>query len=378
MSLLELPVELLHRILSSLPLSSVHILGSVNRRLHALIHQDDRLWRFKVRKTHRLLLLREETEEEPEDDDYGEQDDFEALLRDPTLRGHKELFLLYADEFKEALKQHRERDRRSRSEAPLRTLRAFLPRFLLRGDGSLADDEIQARLALFGPGIESAHTKHLVHKVVNSHTDLFDALAFVSGLPGGFGSGVKISFRQAHAFNLMCLYTNSGRVRENQKGVDRLLAANNKLLVKDVAVEEENEKPTLHDSVLKLLPTLDALVYAIDATELNLLPTEEKRAEQLKFLKSELFLMIDGLDEQDRHTPILVLSCSWQGRAGGVGVRYLADGLGLRGRVKRPWAIYNVDIADMEGMARSLDWLLYHIRKRRTSLKYHYDQSEKL
>ena len=65
---------------------------------------------------------------------------------------------------------------------------------------------------------------------MNSHTSLFDALSFVSGLPGGFGSGVRIDFRKTYTFDLMCLYTNSARVRETQRGIDRLLAANNRLL----------------------------------------------------------------------------------------------------------------------------------------------------
>ncbi len=68
--------------------------------------------------------------------------------------------------------------------------------------------------------------------MINSHTSVFDALSFIPGLPGGFGSGVRIDFRKTHIFDLMCLYTNSARVRENQRGVDRLRAANNKLLAK--------------------------------------------------------------------------------------------------------------------------------------------------
>jgi hypothetical protein len=49
---------------------------------------------------------------------------------------------------------------------------------------SFCDPEFAARCALFGPGIESARTKHLVHRVVNAHDDLFEAKGFVPGLPG--------------------------------------------------------------------------------------------------------------------------------------------------------------------------------------------------
>ena len=51
---------------------------------------------------------------------------------------------------------------------------------------SFFDPEFSARCALFGPGIESARTKHLVHRIVNARDDLFEAVEFVSGLPGKY------------------------------------------------------------------------------------------------------------------------------------------------------------------------------------------------
>ena len=41
------------------------------------------------------------------------------------------------------------------------------------------------RLVLFGPGIESDHTKLLVHKIVSARSSTFDAVEFIKGLPGG-------------------------------------------------------------------------------------------------------------------------------------------------------------------------------------------------
>ena len=41
------------------------------------------------------------------------------------------------------------------------------------------------RLVLFGPGIESEHTKLLVHKIVSARSSTFDAVEFIKGLPGG-------------------------------------------------------------------------------------------------------------------------------------------------------------------------------------------------
>ncbi len=72
-----------------------------------------------------------------------------------------------------------------------------------------------------------------------------------------------------------------------------------------------------------------------------------------------------------------MLSCYWQpeSSSSSVSVLDLAAGLGLRGgdgsSTRRPWAIFNVNILDMEGMERALDWVLYHVQKRRNSLEYH-------
>ncbi len=180
----------------------------------------------------------------------------------------------------------------------------------------------------------------------------------------------------------MCLYTNSSRVRESQRGVERLQAGNNKLLVQQ-GQEERGFK--LHENVLKLLPTVQALLFAIDATDVLEAATEDERRSLLEVCRSELRIMSEGLDPRDRHTPVLVLSCHWKRRDAGsaFGVKCLARHLGLADDsategMARPWAIFSVDIADMEGMASALDWLLYHCQKRRSNLKYHKNQSGKL
>jgi hypothetical protein len=84
---------------------------------------------------------------------------------------------------------------------------------------------------------------------------------------GGFGSGVRIDFKKSYTFELICLYTNSERVRECQQGLNRLLASNNLLLVSDVTPETDLPEEFLHQNVHKLLPTLDALLFAVDATQ---------------------------------------------------------------------------------------------------------------
>ena len=62
------------------------------------------------------------------------------------------------------------------------------------------------------------------------------------------------------------MYTNAERVRECQQGLNRLLASNNRLLVSDVTPEVVLPEKFLHKNVIKLLPTLDALLFAVDDT----------------------------------------------------------------------------------------------------------------
>ncbi len=45
-TLLDLPVELLYQVFTHLPLSSLYRLGSTCRRLHALVHRNDRYARI--------------------------------------------------------------------------------------------------------------------------------------------------------------------------------------------------------------------------------------------------------------------------------------------------------------------------------------------
>ena len=102
-------------------------------------------------------------------------------------------------------------------------------------------------------------------------------------------------------------------MRENQKGVARLLAAHNRLLVKDALLSLEEEPPSteaaaaagamvLHENVLKLLPTLDALVFAVDASEIN---NGSGASTAMKYFRDELGLMMDGLNVHNKDAPIL-------------------------------------------------------------------------
>ncbi len=311
-----------------------------------------------------------------------------GLIHDRTLRGPKELYLLYSREYEDAIKTSNEK--------------SDLVKFIdyvwsrLSNANSIPTptggrDDHRARLALFGPGIESQRTKFLVRRLVNAHNNTVNAVDFVPGQAGGIGSGVRIDLKKLYTFDLICLYTNSKRIREAEVEIDlenlrsrRLLASHNRLLVQDIP-EDLNEDaspgcPWICSTVLKLLPTLDGILFSIDTTE----TISEAEAAPLR---SELFAVLKGVAEgEGANTPLLVLSCKDKSAATDVTMNnnhvngnnanlvHLAKILGLTDekRLKaRPWGIFEIDIATMEGIEESLLWLLYHNQKQKTQLQYH-------
>merc|ERR1719411_1693354 len=139
------------------------------------------------------------------------------------------------------------------------------------------EDKCETRLIMFGPGIESDHTQ-LSDRILNSHDNGLNATDLVPALvPGGFGSGVRIEFKQISSFDLICLYINSKRVRSNLKGSSRFLKENNRLLIKDATEQTDG---VLHQHVLKLLYTLHGLIFVV--------------CDQSEDVKHELDIMLAG------------------------------------------------------------------------------------
>ena len=186
----------------------------------------------------------------------------------------------------------------------------------------------------------------------------------------------------------MCLYTNSSRVRSHHKGSERLMAGetHNRLLSSDyneIEADESNEKcpkQWLHDNVLKLLPTLNALIFAVDATERD-----------LNLVKSELNVMKRGMKVGKSDTPLLVLCCysalseqslqlacsnneeiesSNDLNIDPVDVETLAHAIDMKS-LQRPWAVFFVDIDNMNGLEKALSWVLYHIYKQKNVSEFH-------
>ena len=63
--------------------------------------------RFRLRKNHRYLLWHSDLES-ASDDNATAGGDLKALVRDPTLQGDMELYLIYDKEFQAMLKSSRE------------------------------------------------------------------------------------------------------------------------------------------------------------------------------------------------------------------------------------------------------------------------------
>ena len=119
--------------------------------------------------------------------------------------------------------------------------------------------------------------------------------------------------------------------------------------------------------MMKLFFALDASVFTEDMTL-------EEREREMTYLRGELGIMIAGLTKCQSHLPILVLSCHLgSSQQGSIEPEELAEKLGLDDEKwsSRPWAVFKVDISTMKGMARALDWALFHVQKRQNNLAYH-------
>ena len=193
----------------------------------------------------------------------------------------------------------------------------------------------------------------------------------------------------------MCLYTNSSRVRNNHKGSERLMAGetHNRLLCTDYDQLEEDrpedhngEKQWLHENVLKLLPTLNALIFAVDASESD-----------FNLVKSELNVMRRGMKVGKPDTPLLVLCCysavseehlklaytsnstfnqsNENLEPNPVNVEALVDAISMYD-LQRPWAVFFVDIDNLNGLEKALSWVLYHIYKQKNVSEYHKNQGK--
>ena len=212
----------------------------------------------------------------------------------------------------------------------------------------LQDENHSFRIAIFGPGIESRRNKKFIFKMINTHSSSLNAKTFVPGLPGGLGSGVRIDLNNVYTFDLICLYTNTLRLREMSAGQERLEAAHNRLLKEDVKVDSEsNCQGLLNDALYKLFPTLDGFIFALDI---------EGPKEELSTMSKELQVMTS----QNLNLPLLILLC-WDKQE-----EFEMDRVISTFRLQdssRSWAIFKVNTSTMIGLDTALNWLLYNCQK---------------
>ena len=149
---------------------------------------------------------------------------------------------------------------------------------------------------------------------------------------------------------------------------------------------EEDQKQWLHENVLKLLPTLNALIFAVDATETD-----------LRLVKSELNVMKRGMKVGKSDTPLLVLCCYSAVSEQNLQLAYSASSMNDNSNevkesepvdvetlvnaidmnsLQRPWAVFFVDIDNMNGLEKAISWVLYHIYKQKNVSEFHKSQGK--
>jgi len=368
--LFQLPTEIIQHIVSYLSLKDICQLGATCRHGHALTH-DENFWQFQVRKEFGLFFT---TDLQNVADAINKSINYplEGVAYDPRLQGNREISVIYSPEFRRIMIERNGKAKQDPFRAMLEnSIKDILPRLLAFYVSMPAEEQCSARLVLFGPGIESANTRLLVHKIVNARSSTFDAVEFIKGLPGGIGSGVRINYKHMYNFDLMCLYSNSESIRErvyrDRRGA-RLEPEINRMLIRD----NNNGKLAIQPSIVKLLPTIHALVFAID----TYVSSMDVVVEELEVMRKELGLMLESMSKFHNTTPLLVLACRGTTEATNcMTLQDVVQGLQLCS-MKCPWGVFEVCCENMRGVEKGLDWVLHHLAKKRREWTYHSTQGQ--
>ena len=121
---------------------------------------------------------------------------------------------------------------------------------------------------------------------------------------------------------------------------------------------DDTSHDLLHDSLCKLLPTLNGLVFAVDFLQ----PLGENSA-----IRVELEIMASQIN----HLPLLILLCSDDDDTfANFDFNQFATTFHLR-KSNRPWGAFKVNTSTMQGLDQALTWMLYHCQKSKESLRYH-------
>jgi len=364
--LFDLPEEILHHIVSFLSLQDLCHMGATCRFAYCLTHNES-FWAFQMLKDSKLLYVPASAELRQ----HWPHSRFtvDGVLCDPNMQGNRELYIIYSTEFRRIT---RDKWNKKKRKDPFRTMLEYnsvkdiLPKLLAFYVSLPQEEQTSSRLVLFGPGIESERTQDLVHKIVNARSSTFDAVEFIRGLQGGVGSGVRINYKHMYNFDLMCLYTNRHRERLDNKGEARLNPAHNITIVKD-----SSGNLSLRPEIIKLLPTLHALVFALDVT----LEDEMNVKSSLALMRKELDILIQGLQTFHIQLPLIVMACSERGGSPRIPVREIISGLRLE-EFSFAWGVWSVEVDNMRGAEKGFDWVLHHLRKKRKDWNYHTNQAQ--
>lgn len=189
-------------------------------------------------------------------------------------------------------------------------------------------------LIMFGPGLES-YTSPLVKNLLWDESKRFETMGMIPG-HAGFGSGIKIKL-QNHLFNLITLYTNCMKERENRTKPDRLIANNH--LVRSDDIDHFEISPQVRD----VCREAHGLLYVIDASREN----------QLKDFCTELQVMT----KEFSNTPLLILSCVRSPATKRWSAIDVVRDLQLSS-LGNQWLVQDCCVDDMNGVERGFLWLL--------------------
>ena len=109
--------------------------------------------------------------------------------------------------------------------------------------------------------------------------------------------------------------------------------------------------------LFQLFPTLNGLIFAVDAQE-------------TAFVHKELEVLLHSLDDLGSQMPVLILYCVAASDLTDVDLIIQTKNLNLV-NTKRPWGLFKVNIATLEGVDLALTWILYHNQKQIEELRFH-------
>ena len=347
-------------------------LGATCHAGYSVTH-DEQFWSLHLSREYGVKYVSDVVSLDDQDDQSRSRTEVAGVVHDPTLQGNREMSVIYSPQFKKIMIE-KNQSRGKSAQDPFRTMLEnsigdILPKLLAFYVNLPAEEQCSARLVLFGPGIESENTKLLVHKIVNARSSTFDAVEFVKGLPGGIGSGVRINYKHMYNFDLMCLYSNGERNREeifNERGYSaRLDPECNRILHQEVS-----GKIVIQPGISKLIPTVHALVFAIDITKKS-----DDGEDDLGVMREELGILLESQERFNTPTPVLILACDTLTRVRHWSIDQIVTGLRLRS-VSRAWGVFRVTCDNMRGVEAGLDWVLHHLSKRRREWQYHMRQGQ--